>query len=71
MKIGRLKTILRRRGYTARPGKGSHCVWVHPSRPEQRIVLAGDDGRDAHPYQVAQVCKGRRSRSAFPWNSVR
>ncbi len=64
MKIRRLKSILRRRGYTARPGKGSHCIWVHPRRPEQRIVLAGANGRDAHPYQIAQVLKGRCPRSA-------
>ncbi|MBA2395087.1 MAG: type II toxin-antitoxin system HicA family toxin [Ktedonobacteraceae bacterium] len=71
MKIRRLKIILRQRGYTCRSGKGSHRIWVHPSRPEQRIVLAGADGKEAHPYQVAQVCKKHRSRSAFPWNSVR
>ena len=71
MKIRRLKSILHQRGYTARPGKGSHCIWVHPSRPEQRIVLAGTDGKEARPYQVAQVCKGQRSRSAFQWNSIR
>ncbi len=68
MKIRRLKIILRRRGYTARPGKGSHCIWVHPHRPEQRIVLAGGNNDDAHPYQVARVCRGQhfhRSASLF------
>ena len=70
MKIRRLKTILHQRGYTCRSGKGSHRIWMHPSRPEQRIVLAGADSKEAHPYQVAQVYKGQRSRSAFPWNNV-
>ncbi len=71
MKIRRLKSVLRRRGYTARSGKGSHCVWVHPRRPDQRIVLAGGNGKDAHPYQVAQVYKGYRPRSALRRSRIR
>ncbi len=60
MKIRRLKTILQQRGYIARPGKGSHCIWVHQERPDQHIVLAGGNNEDAHPYQVARVCHGQR-----------
>lgn len=59
MKIRRLKTILRQRGYSVRPGKGSHRVWTHPSRPEHPIVLAGGNNEDARPYQIARVCRGQ------------
>ncbi len=68
MKVRQLKRILRRRGYSARPGKGSHCIWVHQERPDQRIVLAGGNNEDAHPYQIARVCRGQqfhRSASIF------
>jgi len=59
MKIRRLKTILTRRGYTVRSGKGSHCIWTHPSLPGRPIVLAGGNNEDAHPYQIARVCRGQ------------
>jgi hypothetical protein len=37
MKIRELKTILQRRGYTVRPGKGSHSIWTHPDQPEKPV----------------------------------
>jgi predicted RNA binding protein YcfA (HicA-like mRNA interferase family) len=69
MKIRRLKTILRRRGYRMRPGKGSHSIWTHPDQPEKPVVLHGAGSDDAAPYQVARVCKGQkqyRSASLIP-----
>jgi predicted RNA binding protein YcfA (HicA-like mRNA interferase family) len=65
MKIRELKRILTRRGFTL-CRQGNHSVWVHPAHPNQRIVLSGADGNQAHPYQVAQVCRGQHfHRSAF------
>jgi predicted RNA binding protein YcfA (HicA-like mRNA interferase family) len=57
MKIRDLKRILLRLGYRMRPGKGSHCVWSHPTSPTRPIVLHGSDHDDAHPYQIARVRK--------------
>jgi predicted RNA binding protein YcfA (HicA-like mRNA interferase family) len=58
MKIRTLQTLLRKRGYHMRPGRGSHRIWTHPGQPDRPIVLHGLGGDDAHPYQVARVCKG-------------
>jgi HicA toxin of bacterial toxin-antitoxin, len=57
MKIRALKALIRRRGYISRPGKGSHSIWTHPTRPNSRLVLHGSDGDDAKPYQIARVRK--------------
>ena len=53
-KIRDLKAMLIKAGFRWRPGKGSHTKWEHPlaSRP---VVLSGNDGRDARPYQEDQV----------------
>jgi predicted RNA binding protein YcfA (HicA-like mRNA interferase family) len=56
MKVCKLKEILRRRGYSVRPGRGSHTVWTEPTSGKA-IVLCGSDGDDAQPYLVARVCK--------------
>jgi predicted RNA binding protein YcfA (HicA-like mRNA interferase family) len=60
MKIRELKTLLHRRGYRVRPGKGSHFIWTHPAQPDKPIVLHGADSEDARPWQIARVCKGQR-----------
>jgi predicted RNA binding protein YcfA (HicA-like mRNA interferase family) len=53
-KIRELKSMLAKAGFTYRPGKGSHTVWTHP-RVRGRVVLSGNDGDDAKPYQAKQV----------------
>jgi predicted RNA binding protein YcfA (HicA-like mRNA interferase family) len=53
-KIRRLKGMLAKAGFTRRPGKGSHTVWTHP-KVRKAIVLSGNDGDDAKPYQEKEV----------------
>jgi predicted RNA binding protein YcfA (HicA-like mRNA interferase family) len=53
-KIRELKSLLRKAGFTDRPGKGSHTVWTHPQLP-QSLTLSGNDGDDAKPYQEKEV----------------
>ncbi|HSN76318.1 MAG TPA: type II toxin-antitoxin system HicA family toxin [Anaerolineae bacterium] len=53
-KIRELKAMLRKAGFEQRAGRGSHTVWSHPDLPE-KIVLSGQDGNDAKPYQVKDV----------------
>ncbi len=53
-KIRELKAILRKAGFRWRPGKGSHTVWEHPLA-DKAVTLSGKDGRDARPYQEAEV----------------
>jgi predicted RNA binding protein YcfA (HicA-like mRNA interferase family) len=53
-KIRQLKKMLRKAGFTSRPGKGSHTVWTHP-RASRSVVLSGNDGDDAQPYQEKEV----------------
>lgn len=53
-KVRELKTILRKAGFTSRPGKGSHVVWAHPALSET-LTLAGNDGDDAKLYQEKRV----------------
>ena len=53
-KIRELKAMLRKAGFSYRPGKGSHTFWVHTALTE-RITLSGADGDDAQLYQVKDV----------------
>lgn len=53
-KILELKAKLRHAGFLERPAKGSHSVWTHQPTGTS-VTLAGQDGRDAKPYQVRQV----------------
>jgi predicted RNA binding protein YcfA (HicA-like mRNA interferase family) len=55
-KIRELKTMLRKAGFSARPGKGSHVVWKHPLLAST-VTLAGADGDDAQRYQESAVRK--------------
>jgi predicted RNA binding protein YcfA (HicA-like mRNA interferase family) len=57
MKVRTLKSLLRRRGFRCRPGKGSHSIWTHPTQPDLRLVLAGHDGDDVKPYQLTRARK--------------
>ncbi len=54
-KIRELKRQLQRAGFSYRPGKGSHTVWIHPLLPFEELTLSGNDGDDAKPYQVKDV----------------
>jgi predicted RNA binding protein YcfA (HicA-like mRNA interferase family) len=51
-KIRELKAMLSRAGFAqiAGGGKGSHSRWKHPN-VVRTIVLSGNDGSDAKPYQ--------------------
>jgi predicted RNA binding protein YcfA (HicA-like mRNA interferase family) len=53
-KIRDLKRMLRKAGFTDRPGRGSHTVWYHPKLKEN-VTVAGHDGDDAKPYLEKQV----------------
>jgi predicted RNA binding protein YcfA (HicA-like mRNA interferase family) len=54
-KIRELKAMLSKAGFTKRPGKGSHSIWVHDKIPELPITIAGKDGDDAKIYLERQV----------------
>jgi len=54
-KIRELKTMLRKAGFSSRPGKGSHTVWIHPALSREELTLSGGDGNDAKPYQEKDV----------------
>jgi len=53
-KVRELKAMLAKAGFTWRPGKGSHTKWEHPLA-SKAVVLSGNDGRDARPYQETDV----------------
>ena len=53
-KVRELKAILRKAGFVQHSGKGSHTVWSHP-KASWKIVLSGQDGDDAKPYQERDV----------------
>jgi hypothetical protein len=50
-KIRQLRADLRKTGFRWRPAKGSHGAWEHPLMPGDVMILAGNDGDDAQPYQ--------------------
>jgi len=54
-KIRELKSRLAKAGFPSRSGKGGHNIWTHPRWRGRDIVLSGNDGRDARPYQEKQV----------------
>lgn len=53
-KIRELKQMLRRAGFSERPGKGSHTNWTHRLYLG-KITLSGNDGNDAKPYQEQKI----------------
>jgi predicted RNA binding protein YcfA (HicA-like mRNA interferase family) len=55
LKIKQLKATLAKAGFSWRPGKGSHTFWTHPNLPDLRVTLSGNDGDDAHKYQILDV----------------
>ncbi len=54
-KIRQLKAALRKAGFSYRPAKGSHTVWIHPLLPGYEVTLSGHDGDDAQRYQEKQI----------------
>jgi len=46
--------MLKKAGFSYRPGKGSHTVWSHPLL-EYSLTLSGKDGADANRYQEKDV----------------
>jgi predicted RNA binding protein YcfA (HicA-like mRNA interferase family) len=54
-KIRELKSKLRKAGFVAGPGKGSHTNWTHPRRRDILVTISGHDGDDAQPYQISLV----------------
>ncbi|MBY0522332.1 MAG: type II toxin-antitoxin system HicA family toxin [Gemmataceae bacterium] len=54
-KIRQLKSLLKKAGFSSRPGKGSHTVWSHLRLKRRPVVLSGNDADDAHHYQEQQV----------------
>lgn len=57
MKLRELRAVLRQCGFVARQSGGSHQVWTNPMQSGCMIVLAGQDGCEAHKYQVKRVRK--------------
>ena len=55
-KIRQLKALLAKAGFRWRPGKGSHTIWEHPLA-DRPVVLSGQDGHDAKPYQEREVAE--------------
>jgi predicted RNA binding protein YcfA (HicA-like mRNA interferase family) len=51
-----LKNILRKAGFKKNSEKGSHTKWSHPLL-SGKIILSGNDGSDAKPYQEKDVEK--------------
>ncbi|MCK5524385.1 MAG: type II toxin-antitoxin system HicA family toxin [Thiomargarita sp.] len=49
-KIRELKGLLLGKGCICEKGKGSHTKWSHPNMTH-KLILSGNDGADAKPYQ--------------------
>jgi predicted RNA binding protein YcfA (HicA-like mRNA interferase family) len=59
-KLRQLRADLKAAGAYIVYQKGSHQKWRHPETAAQ-IELAGNDGKDAHPYQERDLKKFLRS----------
>ena len=66
-KIRQLKADLRLAGAYQVSQEGSHTKWKHLSAPKITVILSGQDGDDAKPYQekavrefLLQIAKGKR-----------
>jgi predicted RNA binding protein YcfA (HicA-like mRNA interferase family) len=58
-KISQLIKELKREGFVARGGKGSHKIFKHPFG--YVVVLSGKTGSDAKAYQTHEVQKSIKS----------
>lgn len=54
-KIRNLKADLGKAGFVWEPDKGSHVHWFFQPDPTIRVLLSGNDGDDAKPYQIKDV----------------
>jgi predicted RNA binding protein YcfA (HicA-like mRNA interferase family) len=54
-KIRELKAMLRKAGFSSRPGKGNHSVWSHPRLSGRNVTVSGNDGNDAPEYLEKKV----------------
>ena len=62
-KLRELKQMLQQAGWILiEGGKGSHSKWTHP-RVGRRVILSGNDGHDAKPYQEKDVARAIREAS--------
>jgi predicted RNA binding protein YcfA (HicA-like mRNA interferase family) len=59
-KVRELKAMLRKAGFSYRPGKGSHSVWSHLKLPGKSVTVSGNDGDDAPGYLEKQVKRAIR-----------
>lgn len=59
-KVRELKAMLKKAGFTSRPGKGSHTVWSNTAAPDEIVTMCGQDGSDAPPYLEKRVKKAIR-----------
>jgi predicted RNA binding protein YcfA (HicA-like mRNA interferase family) len=55
VKVRKLKADLRKAGFLVRTAKGSHTRWVYEHDESIGVTLSGNDGKDAHRYQIEQV----------------
>ena len=55
LKVRQLKAALALAGFTQRPAKGSHTLWVHPAIRSSGVTISGKDGEDAQKYQIKDV----------------
>lgn len=53
-KIRELKAVLRWAGCVCENVKGGHAKWSHPA-VSGKLILSGNDGADAKPYQEKMV----------------
>jgi predicted RNA binding protein YcfA (HicA-like mRNA interferase family) len=65
-KVRELKAMLRKAGFSFRPGKGSHTIWTHPKLPGKSVTLAGNDGDDARRYLEEQIQQAIREAGQQP-----
>lgn len=56
MKVGQLKLILEKAGFSILPKKehNHHSYWLHPIL-SKLIVLSGEDSKYAKPYQEKDI----------------
>jgi predicted RNA binding protein YcfA (HicA-like mRNA interferase family) len=54
-KVRQLKASLRKAGVYQVSQEGSHTKWKHSLLPSAIVVLSGNDGDDARPYQEKDV----------------
>ena len=60
-KVRELRADLRRAGFAIDHQSGSHQVWKHPLLPGIGVIVAGQDGADAKPYQESQLRRALRA----------